>query len=207
MVPDGPPDAEKRETLRQFAALGAVGPLAAASRVADVDLESERRAAVLEHVERTPGIHFSMLRDELELGTGETQYHLRRLERAGAIVSHTDGEYRRLFVAGVFSHEERCILSALRRHRHGQILTETLGHPGIAAGELASRLDVSTPAISRAAGELERAGLLNRANGAYHVIDPETLLGLVAQFEESFDGQMVSAAFTAIDAGIVEESG
>ena len=199
MAPDGPPDAEKRETLRQFATVGAVGPIAAANRVAEVEPESERRTAVLDHVERTPGIHFSKLRDDLDLGTGETQYHLRRLESAGTVESHTDGDYRRLFVAGVFSEADRRLLSALRRRRHGQILIETLRAPGIAAGDLADVLDVSTPAISRAAGDLEAQGLLDRDNGQYRVRTPESVVNLVARYEDSFDERTVSAVFAAID--------
>lgn len=199
MAPDGPPDAEKRETLRRFAAVGAVGPFAAASRVADTEPDSVRRKAVLGYVERSPGVHFSKLRDDLNLGTGETQYHLRRLERAGTIESHEDGEYRRLFLGSAFDDTERTILSALRRQTHGGILVEALRSSEIAAGELADRLDVSTPAVSRAAGQLEDAGLLTRDRGTYRLTTPETVSALLERFADSFDDRTATIARTAPD--------
>lgn len=199
MAPDGPPDAEKRETLRQFAAVGAVGPLAAAGRVADVEPASDRRATVLEYVEHNPGLHFSQLRDDLDLGTGETQYHLRKLESAGAVVSHPDGDYRRLFPAGVFTMAERQILSALRRGTHGGVLIGATSAPGIAAGDLADALGISTPAVSRAAGDLADADLLVRDGGRYRATDPESVVGLVAQYGESFDDRTVAAALDAVE--------
>ena len=70
-------DEEKRATLKRFAAVGAVSPLARLS--GDDAGESDARDAIVGYLSTTPGAHFSKLRDDLRLGTGETQHHLERL--------------------------------------------------------------------------------------------------------------------------------
>ena len=64
---------------------------------------NDARDAIVGYLAATPGAHFSKVRDDLKLGTGETQHHLRRLLDAGAIESRRDGDYRRFFPAGRFS--------------------------------------------------------------------------------------------------------
>jgi predicted transcriptional regulator len=77
--------------------------------------------AIRGYLSRTPGAHFSKLRDDLRLGTGETQHHLRALESEEAIVSRRDGDYRRFYPAGQFSAFEQTALGYLRREPHSGI--------------------------------------------------------------------------------------
>jgi predicted transcriptional regulator len=48
---------------------------------------SETRERLVRHVEQHPGQHFNALVRDLDLATGQVQYHLRRLARADRIVS------------------------------------------------------------------------------------------------------------------------
>lgn len=194
MAPEDPPDLDKRATLRSFAAVGAVGPFAAAGTAAERGTDITPRRAIREHVERVPGVHFSGLRDALDLGTGETQYHLRELERDGRIESHADGDYRRLFPARTFTARERTVLSALRRGTHGGVILTCLTDAGATAGAIADRLDVSTPAVSRAAGDLEERGLLERAGGSYSLTDPSVIAGVIARAPAGFTREVRTAA-------------
>jgi predicted transcriptional regulator len=108
-------DESKRATLRRFAAIGAGSPLARLSR--DDAGDSDARDAILGYLSTTPGAHFSKLRDDLRLGTGEAQHHLRRLERADAVESYKDGDYRRYFPAGRFSEFERRAVGCVEDER------------------------------------------------------------------------------------------
>ena len=81
MTRDGGVDESKRATLRRFAALGAASPLvglASADRGNDpgADSDSDAPGAITGYLAATPGAHFSKIRDDLQLGTGETQHHL-----------------------------------------------------------------------------------------------------------------------------------
>nr|WP_233265136.1 MarR family transcriptional regulator [Halomarina oriensis] len=170
--------------MRRFAALGAAGPLA---RLADSSgTESPARDAIAGYLSTTPGAHFSKIRDDLSLGTGETQHHLRRLVDAGGVESFKDGEYRRYVSAGRFSTFEKRALGYLRRDTPRGMLVALLRDPTATGSDLAATLDVSRPTVSKYAKELETAGLLDR-EGGYSVEQPELLLTLLVRYADSFD--------------------
>lgn len=185
-------DESKRSTLRRFAALGAATPLVGLVEGRE-DGESEVRDAIAGYLSATPGAHFSKVRDDLKLGTGEAQHHLRQLTERDVIESHRDGDYRRFFPARRFSEFEKVALGYLRRETPRGMLVELLADPEVTAGDLAERLDVSRATVSKYAGQLEEAGLLSREDG-YAVERPETVLMLLVQYADSFDARAVRVA-------------
>jgi len=189
-------DESKRATLRRFAAIGAVSPLARLSR--DDAGDSDARDAILGYLSTTPGAHFSKLRDDLRLGTGEAQHHLRRLERADAVESFKDGDYRRYFPAGRFSAFERRAVGYLRRDTARGMVLALLRDPDASGKQLADRLGVSRPTVSKWAGELESAGLLSTGEG-YALAEPERLLLLVVRYGDSFGADAAAVADEAAD--------
>jgi len=181
-MPDDPGvDQSKRATLRRFAALGAASPLVGVASAS----ESDAPDAITGYVSATPGAHFSKIRDDLKLGTGETQHHLRDLEDEGVLESRKDGEYRRFFPADQFSEFEQVTLGYLRRETPRGLLIALLEEPDASGSEIAERLDVSRPTVSRCASDLEEAGLLSR-QGGYTIADPETVLLLLVRYADSF---------------------
>ncbi len=186
-------DERKRETLRRFAAVGAAAPfVGTAAGTAESD-DNETREAIRGYVSTTPGAHFSKLRDDLKLGTGETQHHLRRLVDDGEVESVKDADYRRYFPAGRFDELDRRALGYLRRGTPRGIVIALLRDPEATGAELAATLDVSRPAISGAAADLADAGLLDRSDG-YELTEPERLLTLLVRYAESFDAKAVALA-------------
>lgn len=189
-------DESKRATLRRFAALGAASPLAGLASASESD--SDTPDAIVGYLTATPGAHFSKIRDDLQLGTGETQHHLRRLESEDTIESRKDGDYSRYFPAGRFTEFEQVALGYLRRETPRGMLVALLDSPDISSGAIAERLDVSRPTVSKHAAEMESAGLLARENG-YSVEQAETLLMLLVQYADSFDEETVALAAAADD--------
>jgi len=194
-------DGRKRETLRRFAAIGAAAPFVGTASATDDD--NETREAIRGYVSTTPGAHFSKVRDDLRLGTGEAQYHLRKLEDAGAIESAKDADYRRYFPADQFDDLDKRALGYLRRDTPRGVILAHLRDPTATGAELATALAVSRPAISAAAAALDDAGLLDRADG-YALTEPERLLTLVVRYADSFDADAVAfadeaAAFVTYD--------
>jgi len=183
MVRNGEVDQSKRATLRRFAALGAASPLVGLASARES--ESDAPDALTGYLATTPGAHFSKIRDDLKLGTGETQHHLRQLETDGVVESHKDGDYRRYFPAGQFSEFEQVVLGHLRRETQRGILAALLEDPTASSGDIAAQLDVSRPTISKHAARLEEANLLSRENG-YAVREPETVLLLLVRYADSF---------------------
>ncbi|PSQ09096.1 MarR family transcriptional regulator [Halobacteriales archaeon QS_5_68_33] len=187
-------DESKRATLRRFAALGAASPLVRFAQ----DSESDAPDAILGYVTATPGAHFSKVRDDLKLGTGETQHHLRRLEGEGAIESREDGDYRRFFPAGRFSEFEQVALGYLRRATPRGMVVALLRNPDATGADLAAGLGVSRPTVSKHAARLEEAGLVSRADG-YELERPETLLLLLVRHADSFGEDAAALAAEADD--------
>jgi predicted transcriptional regulator len=187
---DGGIDEGKRSTLRRFAALGATTPLV---RLSDEDGESDVRDAIVGYLAATPGAHFSKLRDDLQLGTGEAQHHLRRLERDGAVEHRKDGDYKRYFPAGRFTDYEQRALGYLRRETPRRMLIALLRDPEASGADVAEAADVSRPTVSKYAAELDAAGLLARQDG-YEVERPETVLTLVVRYADSFGEDAVTFA-------------
>ena len=191
--PDGVDD-DKRATLRRFAAIGATAPLATFSETASAETgESDARDAIAGYLSTTPGAHFSKIRDDLRLGTGETQHHLRQLEEHGAIEQYSDGDYKRFVLADRFDEFEKDALGYLRRSTPRGMLVELLLDPDATPGDLATTLDVSPPTVSKYAAKLEEAGLLSRDDG-YAVERPETVLLLVVRHADSFGERATTLA-------------
>jgi predicted transcriptional regulator len=194
-------DGRKRETLRRFAAIGAAAPFVGTASADDGGNEgdaNETREAIRGYVPTTPGAHFSKLRDDLRLGTGEAQYHLRKLEEAGEIESAKDADYRRYFPADRFDALDKRALGYLRRDTPRGMMLALLRDPEATGAELAAALDVSRPTISTAAAALDDAGLLDRTDG-YALTEPERLLTLVVRYADSFDADAVAFADDAAD--------
>lgn len=141
----------------------------------------------------TPGAHFSKLRDDLHLGTGEAQHHLQKLEEDSEIESTKDADYRRYFPAGRFDGLDKRALGYLRRDTPRGMILALLRDPTATGAELAAELGVSRPTVSTAAADLEAAGLLDRTDG-YTLTEPERLLTLVVRYADSFDADAVAFA-------------
>ncbi|ELY98787.1 winged helix-turn-helix transcriptional regulator [Natrialba asiatica] len=190
-------DDEKRATLRRFAAVGAATPLAGLSETASAETgDNDARDAITGYLSTTPGAHFSKIRDDLQLGTGETQHHLRHLTDAGTIERYRDGDYKRFVLANRFDEFEKHALGYLRRETPRGMLVELLSDPDATGGDLADALAVSAPTVSKYAGELEEAGLLSR-EGGYTVERPTTVLLLVVRHADSFGERAMRLARNA----------
>ena len=194
MVEHSEVDENKRATLRRFAALGAAAPLSTLK--SGNNGESEARDAIAGYVATTPGAHFSKVRDDLKLGTGEAQHHLRQLLDAKVVESRRDGDYRRFYPAEQFSSFEQVALGYLRRETPRGMLIELLGDPDATGSDVAAALDVSRPTVSKYAADLEEAALLDREDG-YAVRRPETVITLLVRYADSFGADATAFASEA----------
>lgn len=190
-------DAEKRATLRRFAAVGALSPLTGLIGT-ESGRENTTREAIIGYISMTPGAHFSKIRDDLDLGTGEAQYHLRTLIDRDVIESRRDGEYKRYFQYGEFSAFEQRALGYLRRQTPRGIIISVLRDPSVSAGTLASQVEVSPSTISKYTGELREAGLLVESS-EYRLVNPESILLLLVRYADSFDSDAVMLARNAAE--------
>ncbi|WP_136716843.1 winged helix-turn-helix transcriptional regulator [Halorientalis salina] len=82
---------------------------------------SETRQRIADRVERDPGIHFSALVRDLDLGRGQVQYHLRRLRTADAVLAE-ELYGRTHYYPDAFDDWERGALALLRRETAREVV-------------------------------------------------------------------------------------
>ncbi len=107
------------------------------------------RGRLLGFIEAHPGIHFSALRDALELGNGVTAHHIQVLEKEGRIISWIDGRVRRFASSGIDQHRLNELKSPVTGMQIAilQILSDSEAI-GIKGGELRMRLETSRQLLS-----------------------------------------------------------
>lgn len=182
-MPDGEIDGEKRATLQRFAALAVALPVlndGERSKSSENGTGKVRRALV-GYITSHPGTHFSKIRDDLHLATGEAQYHLNYLASDGEIESIRDGEFRRFFIASEFTDRERVLLGYLRRETLCRLLIAVLKMPDATGRELATEIGVSPSTVSSYATQMTERGIFAEGDG-YELSEPERLITLLIRF-------------------------
>jgi predicted transcriptional regulator len=102
---------------------------------------TDTRTRIHTAIETNPGIHFSGLVRELDLATGQVQYHLRRL-RAEALVDEHEYNGQTHYFAGEFDRWERDAIALLRRETTAAIVVSMYASDPIRPPVLAERLDL-----------------------------------------------------------------
>ena len=108
---------------------------------------SDVRRAVHQHIESHPGVHFNELARNLDIATGQAQYHLRRL-RDGDDLETEQVRGRTHYFTGGFDPWERRTIALLRRETVRSIIVYALDVEEPSAGELADELDVARSTVS-----------------------------------------------------------
>lgn len=148
----------------------------------------ERRNEVLEVIRNKPGITFRQLARELEIGIGDLQYHLRRLEKEGIVFSRRLGKRRYLFPKGFEENAQR-LLIAISTDTRRRILLLLMRGP-LSQGEIATSLGLSQPTVSYHMGELKKLGIVKTEERGKSVIyhlnyDPETIARIIKEYRPS----------------------
>ncbi len=77
---------------------------------------------ILQIIKLNPGSHLRMIKEEMNISMGTTQYHLDRLEKSGRITSTRNGLHKHYFPIGIFQDNEKEILQVLGQETAREIL-------------------------------------------------------------------------------------
>ncbi|TVP41795.1 winged helix-turn-helix transcriptional regulator [Candidatus Nitrosocosmicus arcticus] len=77
---------------------------------------------ILQIIKLNPGSHLRMIKKDMNISMGTTQYHLDRLEKSGRITSTRNGLYKHYFPLGIFHENEKEILQVLSQETAREIL-------------------------------------------------------------------------------------
>ena len=135
-------------------------------------LENFTRGRIFGHIETHPGIHYSELLRDLNLGNGNLAYHLTTLEREKMIRSIRRGQMKLFFPKNGTMKKKR-IDPLIRKYEHRisgtrkTIMDLISATPGLTETEIAQWLSLSKQNVHYHIKEMERSGTIwvERANG------------------------------------------
>ncbi|RAW44505.1 ArsR family transcriptional regulator [Halorubrum sp. 48-1-W] len=123
---------------------------------------SDTRTRVLSHVRETPGVHFNRVSRELDIATGQAQYHLRRLVRDDEIaVERVAG--RAHYFDPSFDPWERRAIAFLRRETARGILLRLHAEGPTRPATLTADLELARSTISWHVSNLVDAGIVEKS--------------------------------------------
>lgn len=126
-------------------------------------LNQSTRLNIYNFVKDNPGLHFRALSTSLNLPIGVLQYHLGLLVHKGLLSSYHDGRYRRYFESKRFSETAMKVISILRNGTSGKIVASLLVKPQTTHKDLATRLNISSQALSWQMHRLEKMGVVSKS--------------------------------------------
>ncbi|MEF8856967.1 MAG: winged helix-turn-helix transcriptional regulator [Haloplanus sp.] len=122
------------------------------------------RHQVREHVRTNPGVHFNELARNLDIATGQAQYHLRRLGRDDEVVAERIRGRTHYFLPEYDAWERR-MLALYRRDTTRALITLLLDGGRLPAATVAERLGLARSTVSWHVDTLVEAGILDRSYG------------------------------------------
>ena len=126
------------------------------------ELASSTGRRVFEFIEGHPGTHLREISRGLGIATGDTQYHLHRLELAGRISSFRRGLYRFYYPSTLFGERQRDILSVLTLDTPRELLLSLVERPGASQAELARAVALTPATVSWHMKRLVDIGIVER---------------------------------------------
>jgi len=119
---------------------------------------------VHEHVRSNPGVHFTAILEDLDIATGQAQYHLHKLNRAGDIVAE-EIRGRTHYFEATYDPWERRAFAFARRETARALLAHLVDDGPLGAAELADRLDLSRSTVAWHVSSLAEAGVVEKSYG------------------------------------------
>ncbi|WP_251343460.1 winged helix-turn-helix transcriptional regulator [Haloplanus halophilus] len=164
------------------------------------------RRRVRDHVRRNPGVHFNQLVRNLDIATGQAQYHLRRLGRSGDVVAERI-RGRTHYFDTEYDAWERRVLSLYRRETARELITHLVEDGRLPASTLADRLDLARSTVSWHVDTLEDAGVVERSYGDRGRVEvsltrPSETVALLQAVTPSLSDRLVDRFMRLVDAGL-----
>ncbi|MFB6222344.1 MAG: winged helix-turn-helix transcriptional regulator [Haloarcula sp.] len=168
---------------------------------------SSVRTQVQTHVESNPGIHFSAIIDQLDIATGQGQYHLHRLRKSGDVVAEEVRGQTHYFDPNYNDPWERRLLAFARRETARALLLHLLADTSVHAGELGDRLDLSRSTVAWHVSSLAEAGIIEKSYGergqvVVSLTRPEETRRLLGEVRPSLADRLVDRFTRLVDEGL-----
>jgi predicted transcriptional regulator len=153
------------------------------------------RERVLALVSAQPGLHLRELPRRLGLSLRSVRYHLEGLEENALVTAHRSGRFARWFAAGLFSTQDRNLISALRVRGQRTILSELLRKGPMRFVSLERASGLSSATLVQYLHRLSSDGLIEVAEDrGYRLRDPSAIEMRLSLYRERFPDMLAEAA-------------
>lgn len=164
------------------------------------------REQVSDHVHANPGVHFNQLARDLDIATGQAQYHLRKLRRSGDVVVE-DVRGRSHYYEDEFDPWERRVLALYRRETAREIIVTLLDDGPLSAGALTERLGIARSTVSWQVSSLCEAGIVEQQYGddgqaVVSLIRPDETRRVLDIVSPSLSDRLVDRFTRLVDSGL-----
>lgn len=162
----------------------------------ELDMDLDKRQAILRLIQEFPGLHLSEIARRLEWSTMLTEYHLRVLEKHDMVSSLEEDHYRRYYAkveqggirVDVLGAQEKRLLALLRHPVRLHLVTYLASNAAARNKDMAVALGLSRPATTYQLAKLLRAGVVQKdASDLYGLVDREGVRKLLLAFRPPDD--------------------
>ena len=117
---------------------------------------------IYEYIVDNPGYHIRKISRELHLAIGDTQYHLKTLEKKNLIKSRRVGLFRMYYAVAIFRERQQSILAVLGQEVPRDIILFLIESPGATQIDIARHESLTPPTINWHMSRLIEIGLVSR---------------------------------------------
>jgi len=162
----------------------------------ELDMELDKRQALLGLIREYPGLHLSEIARRLEWSPMLTEYHLRMLEKHDLVSSLEEDHYRRYYAkvehhgvrVDVIGAVDKKLLGLLRHPVRLHLITFLAAHGEGRNRDMAKSLGLSRPATSYQLAKLLKAGVVAKDEAdRYRLVDAPTILRLLREHKPPED--------------------
>ena len=115
---------------------------------------------IYQYIANNPGCHLRKIIKDLGLAMGDTQHHLKMLEKTDLIKSRRIGVFRRYYTVSIYGERLESLLAILRQEVPRDIILYLIENPGANQGEIAHYKNFSAPTINWHMSRLIEKGLV-----------------------------------------------
>lgn len=170
---------------------------------------SQVRRRIAEYVRSNPGVHFSAIVRDLDLATGQTQYHLRKLRRGGELTAEERHGKTHYFGDG-YDEWERGALTLLRRETDRAIVALVLEAGPIAPAAIADRIDVARSTVEWHLERLTAERVVEKqydadSRVAVAVVNPDATRTLLATVDPGVADRLIDRFTRLVDGALIAD--
>ena len=147
---------------------------------------------ILRFIQKKPGCHLRLIKNELGISIGSVQYQLAQLEKKQSITSARQGSYKYYFASGVFKDNEKNILQVLRQETARNILMFIIEQKNPTQTDIVNRIGISAASVNWHVRHLIDFKIIERAKRGKctiyqlsHSIDSKNIVTLLKNYYPS----------------------